>query len=267
MEPITPQNSPQNITNIITNNINNQSNLKKYWCHLCKKEFSHTYSDSFDIPCIYCGKTFCEILETEDINNSSHPINFEPYIAQNNNTNQPNSNNNIQNNNSNNLNISFSIRNLRNGRSNSNFSNRIGNRIFDLLNRIATIQNYNDEVDNIINQIMINDTNKYGNPPASKNAIEKLQKCKIDMEKLKEFGIENSCAVCKEEFTVGEECLLMPCQHHFHGNCLLPWLNERNSCPVCRYELPTDDEDFEERKKQKMNANNSNLNVSNENSN
>ena len=265
MEPITPKNISQNIPNIITNNINNQPNLKKYWCHLCKKEFSHTYSDSIDIPCIYCGKTFCEIIETDDINNSSHPINFEPYIAQNNNNNQSTLNNNTQNNNNNNLNIN--IRNLRNNRSNSNISNRIGNRIFDLLNRIVTIQNYNDEVDNIINQLMINDTNKYGNPPASKNAIEKLQKCKIDIKKLKEFGIENSCAVCKEEFTVGEECILMPCQHHFHDNCLLPWLNERNSCPVCRYELPTDDEDFEERKKQKLNANNNNLNISNDNNN
>ena len=70
---------------------------------------------------------------------------------------------------------------------------------------------------------------------------------------LKNFGVENSCAVCKDEFEIGQELLLMPCKHYFHNDCLLPWLNERNSCPVCRYELPTDDSDYEERKKSNNN--------------
>ena len=50
------------------------------------------------------------------------------------------------------------------------------NRILELLTHYITIQNYNDDFDNLLNQIMINDTNKYGNPPASKNAIDRLQK-------------------------------------------------------------------------------------------
>ena len=55
----------------------------------------------------------------------------------------------------------------------------------------------------------------------------------------------------------------MPCNHYFHGNCLIPWLKERNSCPICRYELPTDDADFEEMKKQKLNNANRNNNNNN----
>ena len=108
-------------------------------------------------------------------------------------------------------------------------------------------------MENIINQIMMNDPNKYGNPPASKDSIKKLEKCIVTNEQLKNFGVENSCAVCKDEFEIGQELLLMPCKHYFHNDCLLPWLNERNSCPVCRYELPTDDSDYEERKKSNNN--------------
>ena len=129
-------------------------------------------------------------------------------------------------------------------------------------------QNYNDNFDNIITHLMLHDTNRYGNPPASKKAVEKLKKYKINEEKIKEFGFENACAVCKDEFNIGEECLSMPCNHYFHGNCLMPWLKERNSCPVCRYELPTDDADFEEMKKIKMrNDNNNNIINNNNNAN
>ena len=134
-------------------------------------------------------------------------------------------------------------------------------------NRMNIFQNNNNYLDYIINQLMINDTNNYGNPPAAKKEVEKLKKLKITEEKLKEFGIENTCAVCKDEFKIGEDCLLMPCNHQFHDNCIMPWLNKRNSCPVCRYELPTDDKDFEEMKKLKSNRINNNAsNVDNENS-
>ena len=233
---------------------------KKYWCHICKKDFSHIYDENIDVKCIYCGKTFCEILENDDINNETHPIHFNPFIL---------NQNNRENNNSSNINNSNNNSDGNNNRNENRrnifeiSSGRRNNRLFDLITNYFIIQNYNDNIDNIISHLMLNDTNKYGNPPASKNAIEKLKKYKINEEKIKEFGFENSCAVCKDEFIIGEECLSMPCNHYFHGNCILPWLKERNSCPICRYELPTDDADFEEMKKKKLNHGTNDLNNAN----
>ena len=245
------------------NNINNNqtpqmTQMKKYWCHLCKKEFSHIYEND-DVKCSFCGKTFCEIIENEDTSNASHPSHFEAFNI--NNINTQNNINNTQNRNGTNNNLN----NLNHFNRRAQIFRRRANHIVEVLANYFLIQNSNgDNLDNIINHIMLHDTNKYGNPPAAKKAVESLKKYKINEEKIKEFGFENSCAVCKDEFNIGEECLSMPCNHYFHGDCLIPWLKERNSCPVCRYELPTDDADFENMKKFKLkNENNDGNNNSN----
>nr|XP_043632007.1 probable E3 ubiquitin-protein ligase RHC2A [Erigeron canadensis] len=75
------------------------------------------------------------------------------------------------------------------------------------------------------------------NPPASKAAIEAMPTIEI-LEN--HVLIESYCAVCKEPFELGSEAKEMPCQHLYHSECILPWLALRNSCPVCRHELPTE---------------------------
>lgn len=49
------------------------------------------------------------------------------------------------------------------------------------------------------------------------------------------------CVVCKEEIELGRDVCVLPCDHGFHWGCILPWLRKRNTCPCCRFELPTDD--------------------------
>lgn len=98
---------------------------------------------------------------------------------------------------------------------------------------------------NVINQLMQNDPNRHGAPPAAKEVVEKLPKVKITQA---EVDGSAECPVCKDFFAVDEEVHRLPCEHSFHPDCILPWLKQHNSCPLCRFELPTDDPDYERRR-------------------
>ncbi|TXG59088.1 hypothetical protein EZV62_016917 [Acer yangbiense] len=52
-------------------------------------------------------------------------------------------------------------------------------------------------------------------------------------------GVE--CVICKEEMREGRDVCELPCEHSFHWICILPWFRKRNTCPCCRFRLPTDD--------------------------
>lgn len=83
--------------------------------------------------------------------------------------------------------------------------------------------------------------NRYGTPPATKEAVESLETVKV----VGEEGLVVQCSVCLDDFEIGVEAKEMPCKHKFHSECLLPWLELHSSCPVCRYLLPAGDDDGE----------------------
>ena len=80
-----------------------------------------------------------------------------------------------------------------------------------------------------------------GPPPASKSAIKKLQRFK-----LQEVSEDNEmCVVCSENFQVGDTITKMPCSHLFHCHCANEWLRRHCTCPTCRYEINVIDPGFD----------------------
>ncbi|KAK3825657.1 MAG: hypothetical protein J3Q66DRAFT_328263 [Benniella sp.] len=59
----------------------------------------------------------------------------------------------------------------------------------------------------------------------------------------------DTCAVCLDEFSDGEELRTLPCHHEFHVECIDPWLIRKSStCPLCKYDcLPRTTEELEGR--------------------
>ncbi|GAY39878.1 RING-type E3 ubiquitin transferase [Citrus sinensis] len=88
-------------------------------------------------------------------------------------------------------------------------------------------------LDLLLQHLLENDPNRYGCPAANKAVLKALPTVTIDK--------NLQCAVCLEEFEIGNEAKEMPCKHKFHGECIMPWLEVRSSCPVCRFQVPSDD--------------------------
>ncbi|CAI0440534.1 unnamed protein product [Linum tenue] len=92
-------------------------------------------------------------------------------------------------------------------------------------------------LDLLLQHLAENDPNRYGTPPAQKEVIEALPTVLV-----KETV---QCSVCLDDFEIGSEAKEMPCKHKFHSGCILPWLELHSSCPVCRFQLPTNKSAFD----------------------
>ncbi|KAK4267736.1 hypothetical protein QN277_024476 [Acacia crassicarpa] len=107
---------------------------------------------------------------------------------------------------------------------------------FDYDNR--HIINTTDDPESVeINQLIEESMQHLFIVPTTQEAISLLKKMKISDDKVK----EGQCSICLEDFDDrgdGDDVLGLPCDHFFHHNCIVQWLNMGHTCPLCRFELP-----------------------------
>ncbi|KAF2725034.1 hypothetical protein K431DRAFT_216389 [Polychaeton citri CBS 116435] len=75
------------------------------------------------------------------------------------------------------------------------------------------------------------------NSTSSTNAIEAAQPAaaihNVHME-----AETQGCSICTDDFEIGQDQRVLPCNHRFHPECVDPWLlNVSGTCPLCRIDL------------------------------
>jgi E3 ubiquitin-protein ligase RNF115/126 len=233
-----------------------------YWCHICRRETFPVTNESGEPSCNFCRQTYIEEIGSY---REDHPREENRNLI-NDNFSQSMHNNRLAGRRAESTRRTPRVTSFTFFTSPMTIQSINGNPILRLMfSNGNNFQNFfqqhhgDQQFENLINLIMQNDPNRYGTPPASEKSVEQLKKEKIE-ESNKENYEKQDCSVCKENYKLGDLISTMPCQHIFHEECLLPWLKQHNSCPVCRYELPTEDKDYEARKAEVRDEMNNNQN-------
>ena len=88
-------------------------------------------------------------------------------------------------------------------------------------------------------------------PPASQRALRTLPMVKVTADDILE-ATNKECLICLEEQQIGAWACKLQCGHLFHKPCVTDWLEKHCTCPVCRFELETDDQSYETDRKKRM---------------
>lgn len=79
---------------------------------------------------------------------------------------------------------------------------------------------------------------------AQESAVKALAVISIEKKhmKAKDSKMEPpTCTICVEHIQLHKQGMFMPCGHIYHPDCLNPWLQTQNTCPVCRFALPKEE--------------------------
>lgn len=133
------------------------------------------------------------------------------------------------------------------------FPNLLPNGGADFLSFLSSHLHYGEEaaIAEAIRASMAEQTRQSGPPPASQTALRQLPIIKVKPEDLQET-VNRECSICFEANNLEQHVLRLPCAHIFHCDCIKQWLSTSNTCPVCRYELPTEDADYERGRLERM---------------
>ena len=98
---------------------------------------------------------------------------------------------------------------------------------------------------NMLNSLSIFEGNGNENGPTAQEYIQKLTQTNfIDFMEAsgRMANAHHKCAICTEVFEKDEKVSKLGCEHVFHSECLIPWLEIQNTCPNCRFMLPKEKE-------------------------
>lgn len=190
----------------------------RYYCHACRNIFSHGMAvRRVEMCCPRCQSSFLEEFSTQPIT-ASHQSPFQM----------------------------FGTRQLFSGGSQRNRSLQPGDLTEDQARRLANAAimlrlleaQLRDELEAL--QLTFATTLQNSAAAAAQRGPKPLSQIMLDKIGSPELSLDMicdqpSCPICSEDFEVGLPVTQLPCSHIFHHDCVMPWLESKRTCPICRF--------------------------------
>lgn len=48
---------------------------------------------------------------------------------------------------------------------------------------------------------------------------------------------KKECIICLSAYQINDEITALPCTHIFHNSCIVSWLKQNQTCPLCKYKI------------------------------
>jgi len=176
----------------------------QYWCFVCEKDFLPANTQADDVFCPTC-QNIAALIDPEDDPRGPQSTNPQTQnSAQNNTENQQ--------------------------------SQADGNPLRDLLGSLGNMfpgSISEEEQLRMLQSLLGSNAGHVGAPAAAKDVIHRLKQSLFRAERSK----GKDCAICQEDYKENDRMVTMPCDHLFHKECAITWLNLHNTCPSCRKPL------------------------------
>jgi hypothetical protein len=75
---------------------------------------------------------------------------------------------------------------------------------------------------------------------ASESDIYRLPIIQVTEQMLKAIDT-SECTICLVKLELEEKIRMLPCFHHFHPECIDPWLRQNGTCPICKIHISNEE--------------------------
>jgi hypothetical protein len=67
-----------------------------------------------------------------------------------------------------------------------------------------------------------------------RDASKIIAKIKKNIVSIEDINKTVTCSICLEEFNSEKDISFLDCEHIYHTDCIIEWINKEPTCPLCR---------------------------------
>jgi hypothetical protein len=108
----------------------------------------------------------------------------------------------------------------------------------NLINNQRNNENQNNNIINIDNNNNRNNKKNDEKDKIRKQLIKEFDEFQYkNKDKFGDTFTDDECPICIMKYKVADKIKVLPCKHIFHKKCIKKWLDKKDTCPLCNFDI------------------------------